>query len=69
MEYRLISDEAGTDLKCILCLKVAKEPLQHQECGRLLCKECWYQHKRDYNHCPHCKSEKPVFFHDKKGNM
>ena len=52
--YQLIS-ELDDEVKCLICLEVAREPFQHEECGKLFCKECLetYGKKKP---CPHCKT-------------
>ena len=39
--------EPDDELKCVICLEVAREPFQHEECGKLLCKECLEEYGRD----------------------
>ena len=38
-KYNFIA-EPDSSLQCVICLDVAEDPRQHEECGRLLCKEC-----------------------------
>ena len=54
LEYQLIS-EPDDELKCVICLAVAREPFQHEECGKLICKECLEEYGR-HQPCPHCRS-------------
>ena len=46
--------EPDDDLKCLICLEVAKDPLQHEECGKLFCKECSEKLGHD-EPCPNCR--------------
>ena len=41
-EYKFVSEPADV-LKCAVCLEVAREPHQHEECGKLFCKECMHR--------------------------
>ena len=38
--------EPEDDLKCLICLSVAQDPLQHEKCGKLFCKNCLEKHGR-----------------------
>ena len=38
-KYNFIA-EPDSSLQCVICVDVAEDPRQHEECGRLLCKEC-----------------------------
>ena len=55
--------EPDAELKCAICLCVAKDPLQHQECGKLFCKECIEKHGED-EPCPHCKMQSSQYHQD-----
>lgn len=66
-EYNYIS-EPDPGLQCPICLDVAKDPLQHEECGKLFCKECMEKHGND-KPCPHCKTEGSMFYQDKKSKQ
>ena len=52
--YKFVSEPSET-LKCVICLKVARDPLQHEECGKLFCKECLDKYGRN-KPCPNCKT-------------
>ena len=52
--YQFVS-EPDDEFICVICLEVAREPFQHEECGKLLCKECLEEYGRD-KPCPHCKT-------------
>ncbi len=63
--------EPKDDLKCSICLKVATDPWQDEECGKLFCRKCIEQYGMDKT-CPSCEKEKPVYFEDKRskyGNL
>lgn len=57
--------EPGDALKCIICLKMACDPWQHNKCGRLLCEECLVKNGRE-KPCPNCKATQPQYFEDNK---
>ena len=54
LEHNYIS-EPDEDLKCVICLEVARDPMQHEECGKLFCKECLEKYSKD-KPCPNCKT-------------
>ena len=49
-------EEADEALKCLICLEVADNPLQHEGCGKLFCKGCLEKLGRDKT-CPNCRGE------------
>ncbi len=53
------------DLKCLICLEVSRDPLQHEACGKLFCKSCIEEYGRD-KPCPHCQVEKVQYFVDNR---
>ena len=65
LEYYYVS-EPDDDLLCPICLEVARDPLQHEACGKLFCKECIEEHGKDQP-CPHCNTEGLKFYQDKIG--
>ena len=65
LEYYYVS-EPDDDLLCPICLEVARDPLQHEACGKLFCKECIEEHGKDQP-CPHCSTEGLKFYQDKIG--
>ena len=52
-QYKFVV-EPDESLKCLICLEVANDPLQHEGCGKLFCKECLEKHGRDQP-CPNCR--------------
>ncbi len=69
MMYNFIT-EPEEDLKCSICLKVATDPWQHEECGKLFCRKCIDQYGMD-KPCPSC-NKKPQYFEYKRskyGNL
>ena len=62
-DYNFIG-EPDDDLKCLICLEVARDPWQHGECGRIFCEECLEEYGKD-NVCPLC-SEQPQYFKDNR---
>jgi len=61
-EYSFLS-EIPDSLLCLVCLDVAKEAYQHEECGRVFCKSC-YDRFTD-TRCPNCKISSGAYFADK----
>ena len=39
-------EEPDSELKCVICLEVARDPHQHEECGKLVCMECLERYGR-----------------------
>ena len=58
--------EPDDALKCLICLEVAKEPRQHEKCGRLFCKKCLYEYGK-VKPCPSCRDVQPQYFMDARG--
>ena len=63
-EFRFLS-EPDEDLKCVICFEVAKDPLQHEECGKLFCKECLEKYGR-YQPCPNCRTGQSNYYSDNR---
>ena len=61
-KYNFI-EEPDSALECVICLDVADDPRQHEECGRLLCKECLEKYGRDKS----CPKEQPQYLKDNRG--
>jgi hypothetical protein len=61
-DYSYVTEPDG-DLKCVVCLGVAKDPLQHEECGKLICKQCMERHGKS-KPCPHCRTQGSKFYQD-----
>ena len=59
--------EPDDSLKCVICLEVANDPMQHDVCGRLFCTECI--EKNGDNPCPNCRSKKTQYFKDRKSKL
>ena len=65
-EYNFITEPIDS-LKCLICLDVARDPVQHADngCGKLFCRKCWEKyHKRD---CPNCRQRNPRVISDVRG--
>jgi TNF receptor-associated factor 4 len=43
------------DLICLICLCVARDPQQINCCGKVLCKGCLEEHKKNSTVCPQCR--------------
>ena len=65
--YKFI-DEPDDELKCMICLEVAEDPLQHETCGKLVCKECIEKYGRE-KPCPNCRREGSAFFTDNRSKL
>ena len=63
-EYKFVS-EPDDVLKCAICLEIARDPHQHEECGRLFCKECIENYGRA-KPCPHCRIWGSQYFRDNR---
>lgn len=62
-EYKFIT-QPDNDLKCVICLDVAREARQHEECGKLFCRECI--EKNGKRPCPNCRAQNPHYYKDLK---
>ena len=63
-QCKFVSEPADV-LKCAICLELARDPHQHEECGKLFCKECIEKYGRD-KPCPHCRTQGSQYFRDNK---
>ena len=64
--YKFVS-EPDDSLKCSICLEVAVDPKQEEECGKLFCSEC--TEINGSKPCPTCRTVFPKFFRDKKSKI
>ena len=55
--------EPDDALKCPICLYVARDPRQHEECGKLFCSECIEKYGV-YKPCPNCRRIGAHFYKD-----
>ena len=60
--------EPDDELKCLICLGVARDPLQHEECGRLFYKACIEEHGK-HKPCPNCRDTKSSYYINKRGKI
>jgi hypothetical protein len=64
-QFKFIANPDGT-LQCVICLAdAAKDPWQHDKCGKLFCKKCLETNGR-HKACPHCRREQSVYFEDSR---
>ena len=56
-EYNFIG-EPSDKLECGICLDVAKDPKQHENCGKIFCSECIERHGDKPR--PSCRQESPT---------
>ena len=66
-KYNFVS-KPDSALQCVICQEVAEEPWQHDECGRLLCKQCLEKYGRK-KPCPNCKKMLPQYYEDNKSEF
>ena len=64
IEYKFIT-EPDDELMCLICIEVARDPLQHEKCGKLFFKVCLEKYGRD-KPCPNCKQEKSNYYTDRR---
>ncbi len=66
-DYKFLT-EPDDALTCRICLKVAEESIQHEDCGKLFCEKCiWKYGVR--KPCPYCRMEQPSYFRDNKSEL
>ena len=68
-DYKFLT-EPNDALTCRICLKVAKDPMQHVDgdCGMLFCRECIEKWGVDKS-CPNCRMEHPNIFEDARSKL
>ena len=62
-KYKLLSPAIDA-LQCPVCLDVASDPWQHNQCGKVFCRECVEKHGKK-KPCPNCRGKQP-YFEDRK---
>ena len=67
-DYQFV-EEPPHELKCVICLAVARQPQQHGECGKLFCSSCLAQHRQKNNKCPNCDLQLNTFYDGKSEYM
>ena len=58
-------NEPDDALKCLICFDIANDPMQHEECGKLFCKEC-IERLGKRKPCPNCKTRGSQYYRDNK---
>ncbi len=53
-------EDPPDDLKCLICLCVARDPHQHpgdatNECGKVFCHSCITEYQKNKTTCPNCR--------------
>ena len=66
MAYNFIT-EPDPNLKCVICLELASQPKQCEDCGKLFCSDCIEKNGR--KPCPNCRTVNPKYFKDVRGKM
>ena len=61
--------EPDDALKCLICLEVATDPLQHGKCGRLFCEACILWKYGEDKPCPNCRMSAPQYFEDNRSKF
>ncbi len=56
-------EEPPDDLKCLICLEVAKDPYQHggSLCGKVFCNGCITEYQKHKTTCPNCRKDLSLF--------
>ncbi len=60
--------EPNESLKCLICFGVARDPKQHEDCGKLFCKKCLKEYGKD-KPCHYCKEKEPKYFKDERSKL
>ena len=58
------SDSEHEDLTCAICSAVATDPMKHEACQKLFCRECLEKHGED-KPCAYCKIEGSMYYESK----
>ncbi len=60
-----------SELNCLICLSVAREPQQHGDkgCGKMFCKSCISEHQKESTNCPHCRGNLTLFTDVRSKNL
>ncbi len=66
-DYKHITEPVD-GLKCIICFEVARDPKQHEECGKLFCGKCLERYGMG-KPCPCCRMEQPMYFKDNRSEL
>ena len=64
--YNFIS-EPDDCLLCSICLELASQPKQCEDCGKLFCTKCIAKNGR--RPCPNCRTDNPKYFRDTKSRL
>ncbi len=59
-------EDPPDDLKCLICLCVARDPHQHpgddiNECGKVFCHACITKYRKKKTTCPNCRCRLTLF--------
>ena len=59
------------ELKCLICLSVARDPQQHGDegCGKMFCESCISEHQKESTNCPHCRENLTLFTDVRSKNL
>ncbi len=63
-DYKFVT-EPTERMKCLICFELARDPKQHEVCGKIFCSACI-----DLNGskpCPNCRTPNPRYFTDRRG--
>ena len=58
----LFVSKPDASLLCSICLDLASQPKQCEDCGKLFCSECIEKNGR--KPCPTCRTDNPRYFKD-----
>ena len=65
--YKFLT-EPDDVLKCLICHEVARDPKQHEDCGKLFCEKCIWKYGIR-KPCPYCRMEQPLYFRDNRSEL
>ncbi len=59
-------EDPPDDLKCLICLGVARDPRQHpgddtNDCGKIFCHDCIIEYQKSETTCPNCRRDLTLF--------
>ena len=56
-------EDPSDELKCLICLSVARDPQQHGNggCGKVFCQGCIVKYREITKTCPNCRKDLKTF--------
>ncbi len=68
MADKNIINQPNPNLLCFTCSKLASQPKQCEDCGKLFCSECIEKNGIN-NPCASCKQQNPKYFKDVRSKL